>query len=568
MFVRGILSAALAIAACSSFQTVDASAASKSLTAADFDSAIATGATFVKFYSPDCVHSQKLAPTWEKLAVEHKDWERTVGFKFAEVDCVAQADVCEDSDVVSYPTLKLYHKGSQVTKYSKSRTYEGLDDFVSAMASEYINVPEGVKPEEVGEVRVNALGKVVNLNAESYAQRTRFGPWLIEYYAPWCGHCQALAPVWEELAVHLKDKVNVAKIDCTVNEEICHKQMIPGYPTIKLHQFGEQTEYEGFRSGPNFAEFALGATAPSIKPVTLEALDNIKETTDVTFVYVHDDNTSTEINDLIDRQSQIFYKQIGLYESNDSAVAKSLGVPSPSLTVLKDNRQYTYDGSLTDADAVKKWIKKVKKPLVLSLDNTNVGSFLHYNNWIVLGLFDPNQAATVAARKELIEVARAYNSEEFKTNRDFLDLPLNFAILDAQQWSSYVRGAFGLEMETLPAVVVVNGREEMFYPFGFDGRRVPVDKDALLAHIADIESGVLTPKSQVGLVQKAFRGLQNRTRVLVSFYHQHPTITMAIAAAMILAMMRRLAPKVDPAAAKEEEKEGKEGKEGKDVKQD
>ncbi|KAG0367281.1 hypothetical protein BGX24_003305, partial [Mortierella sp. AD032] len=301
MFVRGILSAALAIAACSSLQTVDASVASKSLTYNTFEAAIENGATFVKYYSPECVHSQKLAPTWEKLAVNRKDWQRTVGFKFAEVDCVAEADLCEENEVVSYPTMKLYHRGHQVAKFANSRTYESLDDFASAMASEYIEVPEGITPEEIGEVRVNALGKVVSLTPETYKSRTRFGPWLIEYYAPWCGHCQALAPVWDELAEHLKGKVNVAKVDCTVNQEICYYQKIRGYPTIKLHQLGETIEYEGFRSGPAFAEFALEGIVPSVKPTTLEALDNVKGSKDVTFIYTHDDKTSAEANALIDR---------------------------------------------------------------------------------------------------------------------------------------------------------------------------------------------------------------------------------------------------------------------------
>ncbi|KAG0272411.1 hypothetical protein BGZ95_011851 [Linnemannia exigua] len=565
MFVRGILSAALAIAACSSFQAVDASVASKSLTYSTFEAAIENGATFVKYYSPECVHSQKLAPTWEKLAVDRKDWQRTVGFKFAEVDCVAEADLCEENEVVSYPTMKLYHRGHQVAKFANARTYESLDDFASAMASEYIEVPEGIKPEEIGEVRVNALGKVVSLTPETYKSRTPFGPWLVEYYAPWCGHCQALAPVWDELAEHLKDKVNVAKVDCTVNQEICYRQRIRGYPTIKLHQFGETIEYEGFRSGPAFAEFALEAIVPSVKPITLEDLNNVKGAKDVTFIYTNDDKTSAEVNALIDRQSQIFYRQIDLYGSNDPTIAKSLGVSSPSLTVLKDNRQYTYQGSLTDAEAVRAWIKKVKEPLVLSLDGSNIGTFLQTKGWIALGLFDPSQAdATAEARKELIEAAHAYYGAKAESH-DVLGAPLNFAILDAQQWLSYVRGAFGLEKDALPAVFVVNGVQEQYYAHGFDGRRVTITKDALLAHIADIEAGLLTPKSQVGLVQKGFREFQKRTRFIHIFYQKHPTVALTIAAAMVLAMMRRMSPKVDPNA--EAAKEGAE-KEGKEIKQD
>ena len=76
---------------------------------------------------------------------------------------------------------------------------------------------------------------------------------VVEFYAPWCGHCKELAPHYERLATELKEisSVVIAKIDATLNE--VDGQEVSGLPTIRFYpgndkkaiEFGGERTFDG-----------------------------------------------------------------------------------------------------------------------------------------------------------------------------------------------------------------------------------------------------------------------------------------------------------------------------------
>lgn len=97
---------------------------------------------------------------------------------------------------------------------------------------------------------------VITLSTHTIDQQIAQGIWMIEFYAPWCGHCKSLKPVWAEFATASKGKVNVAKVDCTVDRDLATRFGIRGFPTIKLLRDGKMYDFNQRRTVNDFSTFA------------------------------------------------------------------------------------------------------------------------------------------------------------------------------------------------------------------------------------------------------------------------------------------------------------------------
>ncbi|KAJ0055159.1 hypothetical protein NL108_011433 [Boleophthalmus pectinirostris] len=86
---------------------------------------------------------------------------------------------------------------------------------------------------------------------------------LVKFYAPWCGHCKKLAPDFEKAATKLKGTVQLAKVDCTANSELCARFGVTGYPTLKIFRNGRDAgPYDGPRSADGIVQVMKKQSGP------------------------------------------------------------------------------------------------------------------------------------------------------------------------------------------------------------------------------------------------------------------------------------------------------------------
>ncbi|CAI0460302.1 unnamed protein product [Linum tenue] len=236
------------------------------LTPSNFKSKVlnSNGVVLVEFYAPWCGHCQALTPAWEKAATVLKG-VATV----AAVNADEHKGLAQEYGIQGFPTIKVFSPGKPPVNYQGAREAKPIVEFglqqIKALLKDRLHGKSTSGSSEKSEPNAS-----VELNARNFDELVMKSKdlWIVEFFAPWCGHCKKLAPEWKKAASNLKGKVKLGHVDCDSEKSFMSRFNIQGFPTIKV--FGADKDspmpYEGARTASAIESFALEQLETNVAP--------------------------------------------------------------------------------------------------------------------------------------------------------------------------------------------------------------------------------------------------------------------------------------------------------------
>jgi len=277
---------------------------------------------------------------------------------------------------------------------------------------------------------------------------------LVEFYAPWCGHCKALAPEYVKAAKSLADAgsaIKLAKVDATEESELAEQNGIKGYPTLKFYRNGKAIDYSGGRTGDEIVAWLNKKTGPAAK--TLETADQVKtfhEEVEVAVVGFFKDGESAAAKEFLKTAGGIDEYPFALVTSED--VATENKVTGDTVVVFKkfDEGRNDLTKDLTEEN-ISKFVKSNALPLIVD--------FNHETAQKVFG-GEIRSHVLMFLSKEAGHYDKFLDTQK-KVAGDYKDKVLFVSINTDDEDHGRILEFFGMKKDEVPAARVIRLADEM-----------------------------------------------------------------------------------------------------------
>jgi len=275
---------------------------------------------------------------------------------------------------------------------------------------------------------------------------------LVEFYAPWCGHCKALAPEYAKAAGILAEKgspIALAKLDATEEPKIAEQFEVRGYPTLKFFKNGKDTEYNGGRTADTIVSWLEKKTGPAAK--TLATVDEAK-------AFVADNDIAIiGFFDSVDSDgAKAFLAAAGNMDDFPFAITSEAAVlaeyKAAGVVIFKnfDEGRNDMEGEVTE-ESVTAFVAGNSLPLVVDFSQDTAQKIFSGDIKSHLLLFMSGAAEDHAAK---VEIARGI-AKDYKGQMLFVTINTD------EEDHKRIMEFFGMEESELPSMRIIKLEEDM-----------------------------------------------------------------------------------------------------------
>ncbi|KAM3571074.1 hypothetical protein VYU27_006874 [Nannochloropsis oceanica] len=351
---------------------------------------------------------------------------------------------------------------------------------------------------------------VITLTAANFRENVEDGnTWLVDFYAPWCGHCVKLDPVLDEVVATVRDSLRIGKVDATVHTKLGKEFGVSGFPTLKIlmppqkeagETVGTISNYEGPRTKEGIMDLATRLALPPALPLpTPEALSSYlrslpapgvgfvlgrregggkgkgEEEEERAFMAVARAMRTTASFGLVGKEAlekgkgkQLFsnppLSPSGFFLAKVEGGKERGEEPPVYFPVSSSSSSTSSPLSLTDAKTIQQWVRSNNHPLLSPLGGHNFRQLGSLGKLLVIAVVDPNgsPAVTEAYLEMLKDMARLPYLQPY-VQRDLV-----MGWLDGVRWAGFVKN-FGIAKTELPSFFVLDFPSERYWAMGGDG---------------------------------------------------------------------------------------------------
>lgn len=311
----------------------------------------------------------------------------------------------------------------------------------------------------------------------------------VKFFAPWCGHCKAMAPAYEEAAQKLAathELVKLAEVDATQeNSKLsAEKHKVSGYPTLFWFVDGEKYDYPGQRTVEGITQWVEENTKPKLREMsTTEADEAVKNRKhgDGVFIFKGDAAFKKVVEEMSEKAIQPNLASSAFIfdtASNTNSAVSHRGFEETS----------AYEGDFTNAEKLMEWVQTARVPLFGQITEENYEIYIESaKNGMFWVCFDPE-----TMEQDLKKYGPAF-VDAFKSN----DHGYPAVWIDAKEFEAHAKDELGCK--TFPTIVLQQGdlladyEDAPIQKFirSFSENKEGLNKEAIDTFFTDIKEGKL-----------------------------------------------------------------------------